>query len=310
MSAVRRSGFVLLAVLWVMVGVSAAGLGIALVARRAARAARNRREERIASWSAEDCLERARAAIGTAIGGDGSGTGAATWATLDDALASATPLAPRLACRIALVPAGRTLDVNSADQQSLARLFGALGLDPARADSVAEAILDWRDPDDVPRPYGAEERWYVGQGRAPPRNGPIADVRELARIRGLDAIAGLDTVLGVEPGRVVLDRAPLPVLAALPGLGPEALARIADLRARGLPVGDLAAFAAALPPSARAELLARYPELVRLTTRAPDAWILTSRATLGSPAVTAAIEVRLVLAGHRAAIVRRRTWSE
>ena len=117
-------------------------------------------------------------------------------------------------------------------------------------------------------------------------------------------------LVGVEPGRIDLNRAPLPVLASLPGLGAEALARLAEHRVRGAPVSDVLALSAELSPNARAALVARYADLVRLTTTEPDAWIVTSRARAGQPSITAAIEVRLVRAGTRAAIVRRRTWLE
>jgi hypothetical protein len=56
----------------------------------------------------------------------------------------------------------------------------------------------------------------------------------------------LDTLLGVESGRIFLARAPLAVIAGLPGLGEEALARLAERRARGLEAVDLLAFAGEL----------------------------------------------------------------
>jgi hypothetical protein len=73
---------------------------------------------------------------------------------------------------------------------------------------------------------------------------------------------------------------------------------------------DLVTLAAEVSSAASAALLAHYAELSRLTTAEPDAWIVTSRARDGSSAVIAAIEVRLVRAGTRAAIVRRRSWVE
>lgn len=54
--------------------------------------------------------------------------------------------------------------------------------------------------------------------------------------------------------------------------------------------------------------LSDYPDLLRLTTSEPDAWTLTARGISGAPAVTVALELVLVRAGDRAAIVRRRTW--
>ncbi len=313
MNVQRPKGFVLLAVLWVMVGAGALGLGLALIARRAVGTAHNRRAATVAMWLAEDCASRAEAAIGEVLRARGGGTTSsadaerATWSQLDEAVANASDLG-HAPCSVGMRPTGTTIDINTADDSLLARLFIALDNTPAVADSLADAILDWRDADDVPRPSGAERGWYLAHGRGAPRNAPFADVRELRRVRAFGERAGLDSVLGVEPDRIVLDRAPLAVIAALPGLTAEAVAHVADHRVHGVPIPDLLSLGAELSPAGRAALLADYPELVRLTTAEPDAWMLTARATAGMPAVTYVLELRLVRAGNRAAVVRRRTW--
>lgn len=313
MKARRARGFVLLAVLWVMVGVSAVGFGLALVARRAAGAAHNRRAATVAMWLAEDCASRAESAIGSALkrSNDDSVSNAdvvqRSWSQLDDAVAASRDLS-EAPCTLTMRPTGTTIDVNTANDSMLVRLFSALGEAPAVADSLADAILDWRDPDDVARPNGAEAAWYLARRRQPPRNAAFADVRELSRVRGLERRTGLDSVLGVEQDRIVLDRAPLAVIAALPGFTNEAVAQVADHRARGAPIPDLLSLGAELSAAGRAALLADYPDLVRLTTSEPDAWLLTARGVAGTPAVTQVIELRLVRAGDRAAVVRRRTW--
>lgn len=308
-------GFVLLAVLWVMVGVGTLGFGLALVARRAAGAARNRRAATEAQWLAEDCASRAESAIRSTFAhrsGDSISTDAVvrrSWPQLDEAVA-ASPAMTGAPCALTMRATGTRIDVNTADDSTLVRLFLALGDTPAVADSLADAILDWRDADDVPRPSGAEAAWYAARRREPPRNAQFADVRELSRVRGLENRPGIDSVLGVEPDRIVLDRAPLAVVAALPGFTSEALARVADHRARSVPIPDLLSLGAELSPAGRAALLADYPDLVRMTTSEPDAWLLTARGTAGMPAVTVALELRLVRAGDRAAVVRRRMWIE
>jgi len=112
----------------------------------------------------------------------------------------------------------------------------------------------------------------------------------------------------VEPGRVDLNHASLAVIASLPGISEEAVSRISQLRDDHMPVADLSTFAGQLSPGARQELLANYAELTRATVTEPDAWIVVARVEAGAPAVGAVIEVRLVRAGTRAAIVRRRSW--
>jgi hypothetical protein len=126
-------------------------------------------------------------------------------------------------------------------------------------------------------------------------------------VRGFD-MERLTELLDVEPGRIVLARAPLPVIAALPGIAEEALGRIEERRLRGAPVGELMALAAELSPEGRALLLSRYAELARLTAAEPEAWIVRSVGRSEKSPVAAVLEVRLVRAGTRAAIVRQRSW--
>jgi DNA uptake protein ComE-like DNA-binding protein len=49
---------------------------------------------------------------------------------------------------------------------------------------IADAILDWLDPDDIARTNGAERDYYNGHGYAP-KNGPIESVEELLLVRGV-----------------------------------------------------------------------------------------------------------------------------
>jgi type II secretory pathway component PulK len=314
-----RRGFVLLAVLWVMVGVSALGLALALSARNAIRGAENRRASEIAAWRAEGCAERARAVIAAALSGahDVRSMNVAApsspplggWRTLDQVVAD-SPLMRSSGCAVTLRAAGSAIDVNAASEELLHDFLTALIPSSDRADSLTDAILDWRDPDDVPRPLGAERGWYEQAGRIVPGNGPLSNVRELRLVRSFDAIGGLDTLFDVEPGRIDLGHAPLAVLAALPGFTSEAVGRVAEERMRGVPATDLLALSARLSPTARATLVSRYADLARMTVTEPDAWILESRSSAGARTITDVVELRLVRAGARAAIVRKRSWVE
>jgi type II secretory pathway component PulK len=300
-----RGGFVLLAVLWVLVGLASLGLALSLVGRDAVGATQNRVNLTRAHWLAEGCVNVVRAVAGEALA-DREHANAA-WRTLDERVSS-SPLVAGLACELTMQPAGVTMDVNAAGAEQLRRTFLALHVMPLSADSLVDAILDWRDPDDEARPSGAERAWYEQQRRFTPRNGPIQDVRELPRVRGLDQLAGLDSVFGVDGGRVSLERAPRAVLMALPGFSEELVRRILELRERrGLPA-DLLTLAGALSPSARDSLAARYAEVVALVTVDPDAWVVTARARDGTSPAIATVEVRLARAGARPATTRHRSW--
>jgi general secretion pathway protein K len=77
----------------------------------------------------------------------------------------------------------RRLDLNQLADAAPA-LFKLLGLD----DRLVDALADWTDGDDFPRPGGAERDWYLA--RTPPSlppNAPLESVAELARVRGFDA---------------------------------------------------------------------------------------------------------------------------
>lgn len=315
----RRRGFVLLAVLWITVGASALGLALALSARNAIRGAENRRASDVAAWEAEGCAERARVVIAAALGreSDIRSVGVVTnrdpadrgWSSLDLVVAE-SPLMRSSGCTVTLRAAGSAIDVNTASEELLHKFFGELVSSSDRADSLTQALLDWRDPDDIPHPLGAEREWYEREKEMLPTNGPLSSAREIRCVRGFDAIHGLDSLLGVEPGRIDLSHAPLAVLAALPGFTSEAVDRVAEERLRGVPTTNLFALTAGLSPAARSALVSRYADLARLTVTEPDAWILESRSSAGDPAITEVVELRLVRAGTRAAIVRKRRWSE
>jgi protein involved in polysaccharide export with SLBB domain len=83
-----------------------------------------------------------------------------------------------------------------------------------------------------------------------------------------------------------------------------------ELRMRGERVAELAAFVGGLSPSARDEAMRRYPELSAAIVAEPEAWIVRAAGSAGEPAARRVVEARLVRAGARAAVVRRRTWIE
>ncbi len=314
-----RRGFALLAVLWIVIAATALAMSAHAVARQALGGASNRAALHRARWRAADCLERARATIGEALvlnqASDRAslpsafGSVSYSWRTVDRAVANSR-LLPAASCAVRTEAAGSRIDANTADEELLQALFASLRIPSARSDSLVDALLDWRDSDDIARPLGAERAWYAAEERLLPRNGPIANTRELRLISGFEALPGIDSVLGVEPGRISLETAPIPVLAALPGFGSEVVGRIAELRSLGAPVPDLMVLGGLVSPAAREAMLARYADLVRLMTLEPDAWIVTATGHAGAPTVAYTVEVRLVRAGARAAIVRRRSWIE
>lgn len=298
----REHGFALLLVLWMLVGVAAISVGLVSAGRSTLRSSTNRVLLARGTWQAEGCLARARAAIDDALHSPTS-TADAAWSALDSVVIGSSVTA---GCNLDLHPAGIRLDVNDASTEQLTLALQATGIRAERADSIADTILDWEDADDTPRSAGAESDWYREHGEQLPRNAPIAAPEELALIRGVDSVSEIDSLFDLEPGRILIGRASPAILAALPGFGPEAVARASALGSAA--PRDLLEFSTLLSPAARAELLAAFPALQKLVTFSPDAWIIGARASVGSPPVTSTVELRLVRSGSRAAVVRRRSW--
>ena len=300
-SDAQRAGFAMVAVLWAVVVVGTLALATALAGRDAFNAGRNRVSAARAFWHANDCAERARAAIDSALN-RWDDAPARRWRHLD-AVVRSDPLSAGTACDIHLEASGARLDVNEASADELTRLFTAVGRPDA--DALADAVLDWRDTDDDPLPGGAESPWYAGRRRALPRNGPFVADGELARVRGLeDGIA--QRLLSIEGGPISIPNAAGPVLAAVPGFTDEAVAAVLTARAQGEEIDDLLALASTLSSAARDSLVAHYQEISRLTTLDPVAWILTATGRSGHPSIAATVELRVVRTNRRALVVRRR----
>ena len=304
-----RRGFALVTVLWFIVAATSLTSAILLTLRQSVAAARNRSNLTIAEWRAEDCVEHTRAAVSDLlVSANSTATpNSNVWRLLDRSI-ERSPYAASLPCTVALVPAGVTLDLNGADREDLNRLFAFIGIGELTRDSLADAALDWRDADDTPRAHGVERAWYLANQRLSPRDGPFGSVAELQHVRGFEQWRGLDSLVSVDRGRIVLDRAPLAVVASLPGMTEESVLEISERRARGQSVADLASIASQLSPASRRVLESSYAELAQRVTNDPDAWIVRATARAGVPAVESVLEVRLVRAGTRAAVMRRRSW--
>src|SRR4029077_8905250 len=80
------------------------------------------------------------------------------------------------------------IDLNQAPEALLAVLFESVGIDPDKAQSLADAIADFRDADNLTRPRGAEEAEYRSAGLARgPKNAPFQMTEELQQVLGMTA---------------------------------------------------------------------------------------------------------------------------
>ncbi|MGB6638805.1 MAG: type II secretion system minor pseudopilin GspK [Bradyrhizobium sp.] len=146
------------------------------------------------------------------------------------------------------------VDLNKASKEMLANLFEVLGAEGKAAEEVANRIVGWRTP---PKPGAAndEEALYLASGRAySPRQAPFAHVNELSLVLGVspamvERALPYVTVFSKSADVDVL-LAPPEVIAALPGMTPEVLNDF--LKKRPSLPRDQKAVAAALGPAVKA----------------------------------------------------------
>jgi len=144
------------------------------------------------------------------------------------------------------------LDLNAASVELLVGLFRAIGLPDEQASAFADRILDFRDEDSDPEPFGAEDEAYLAAGyTGGVADRPFAGVAELADVLGMTDqiyqrikphVTVFADVDGIDAGRA----APL-ALQALPGMTPELAAAISAQSPETDPVE-------ALPEDVRADV--------------------------------------------------------
>jgi general secretion pathway protein K len=124
--------------------------------------------------------------------------------------------------RVALQDESGKIDLNAAPVELLSGLLVAAELDGSTADALADAIMDWRDDDDLRRLNGAEDDDYLAAGRADgAKDAPFDKIEELQLVLGMTAdiyrrVKGSVTVLNGVPAINPLF-APRLALLALPG---------------------------------------------------------------------------------------------
>lgn len=134
------------------------------------------------------------------------------------------------------------IDLNAAQEAALRALLGRATQDPRRGDALADAILDWRDPDDLKRLNGAEAREYQADNKAyvPPN-------------KNFQALEELQMVLGMTPALYTRLEPLLTIYSGQDGLNPQKASREVLLNLPGMDektVADYLAQRAAAPNNA------------------------------------------------------------
>ncbi len=130
------------------------------------------------------------------------------------------------------------IDLNGSDPKLLAGAWKAAGLKGLTPEGFANRVADWRDPDDdVTDPDGAESAAYTDAGRKyRPANGEFRTVDDLRWVLGVkvaDVLALKPYLTVANPaGTIDLYDAPQEVLRAIPGLTPATVARMLKIRVK------------------------------------------------------------------------------
>lgn len=112
-----------------------------------------------------------------------------------------------VALRIMTMDEAGKIDINHAGADVLAALFMQSGADPGRAAALADAVLDWRDGDDMRHLNGAEDEDYRAAGR-----------EYAAADRNFQTVGELRFVLGMDDELFARIRPAVTVCSGLPGV--------------------------------------------------------------------------------------------
>jgi hypothetical protein len=258
-------GFALLAVLWLLVALTAVGGVSIAVTRLGAATTRNRILLARADWAREACGEILFARYAQHAGVRALDTidlGRGTW------------------CAARLEDPGAKVNINLVDrQQLLAALSGVSA--PSSVTALTDSVI-------ARRPFA-----------------DVAELADLPGIDSvmLGRLASLLTVRG--PARVDLNAAPPDVLTTVPGLTIEAIRVILGRRAMGQPLTSADELAAPISPPARKVLYGQYQDFLRAAAFAPAQLVAMVTGGVHGTRLTARATLTVVPLPERLAVVRR-----
>ena len=238
----NRRGVALLAAIWLVVAIAAVAVQFSLEAherRTVGLLASERGQQRALAVGAFQ-LTRARMEQVLRVAPQGNTVlvlrSSDPWLDIDSLYTGDVPV-DSTPVQVIAHDLGEYLNINNIQEVELQTFFNFVLHDMSKSTQLAQAIMDWRDVDTLPRPSGAEKDAYIkAEMLALPTNGPFREVEDLLNVMGMTPeiyaqIAPYMTTRG--PGRVNVNSAPVPVLRSLPGMTDATLNRILMLRSQG-----------------------------------------------------------------------------
>lgn len=175
---IATGGMALVLVLWFIVMLTVMALGLASMSRSNTLITRQLTGAVQAHYLAQAATQLVMANLLTApeqarLPGDGS----PHEITLENGLVSAV-----------LWDESGKIDINMASEELLTRFFTGIGADEATGQSLAGAIADWRDNDNLSRLHGAEADAYIAAGmNYVPDNQLFGSTAKLRNVLGMEA---------------------------------------------------------------------------------------------------------------------------
>jgi general secretion pathway protein K len=251
----QRRGMALLAALWLVVAIAAVALQFSIEAHERRTIGILASERGIQRAAALGALAMLQARLDQALRVAPSGNNPtinrlrASDPWLDaDSIYSGTVMVDSLPVRVEAHDLGEKLNINQLSEQELQTFFSFLLGDFPKSTQLAQSIMDWRDPDSIPRPSGAERDAYIkAEHLALPTNAPFLEIEDLKDVMYMtpEIYAKASKYLTTKGfGVVNLNTAPVPVLRVLPGMTDALINKILQMRSQGqriASVGDVVA---------------------------------------------------------------------
>lgn len=266
-----RRGVALMLVLWLVVVLGTTAAAVVALSRSDANTVVAYRSRTVARAAAESGLEETLVRLRRAFRSIPSETEASI--ALERVRQGLRDAGPRPLgggrYQVAIEDLTGRIPINDADYATLLRLF-TLTAGEDRAEALAGAVLDWKDPGDVPGPNGAEAAEYAAAGSPyRPLNRPFQRVEEVGRLLGVDDSLGavLERLVTVHrAGQLNANTAEPVALAAATGLPLADAERLVRRRA-ATPFTDLEQVRSALGVESGYVPVSVVPETLLLVSR-------------------------------------------
>jgi general secretion pathway protein K len=239
-----RRGVALIAALWLVVAIATVALQFSLEAheRRTMGLLASERGIQRAAATGALALVQARLEQALRVAPSSSNQAVAVMRAADpwlgvDSLYTGPVYVDSMEVDVVAHDLGEKLNVNQLAEGDFRTFFSFLLGDYSKATELSQAIMDWRDPDSLPRTEGAEADAYIKANMlALPTNAAFRDVDDLQNVMGMtpDIFAKASPYLTTRGnGAINLNDAAVPVLRTLPAMTDATLNLILQLRSQG-----------------------------------------------------------------------------